>query len=258
MRPRLRRRAWYGVLPLCLLAVACGRPSETGRGKGIVIRASYALDVVNFLNVLTDDPFYTKPHEQAYAEWSPRLSASARTAVRRCAQERGSNMLGPWLAYNISETSGFETVNPARFLEDSSEARSLGPVLDELETKGFREYWERERVPGIRRRIAEMERYLQNSTFSLEKETSRNVVEAMELHISQKAGLIDDPWKYLAEHDRGDHRLSVVLLECFNKWPKRGDETFATYLKGIVDRLPADLRPMYQARMAKTQVKRGS
>jgi hypothetical protein len=350
---RLRFLAWSGwcLLALVLTALACSPRSDRKTHKALVIRASYSLDAINFLNVLTDDPFYTKPHEEAYAYWFGKTSARSRAVIREVAEARGSNMLGPWLAYMVSDQPHFDEAAPARLLDGFSDSRALAPVIDELEKQGFRDYWERDRLPEISRKVSQMQEYLDKARFSLEAETARlkgpgsdsddepwrlyicafaaphgirlsgkaliadvrnepkgvlriaihemfhppygswqawwtrrrlthdplfqeafkvhdarrfgyadeegfleeNIVEAMELHVSQRLGLIDDPWKYLARHDRGDHRLSVVLLDSFNQWPKRDDETFPDYLKRVVATLPDDLRPLYQARMSKRE-----
>lgn len=65
-----------------------------------------------------------------------------------------------------------------------------------------------------------------------------NIVEALELFVSQRAGLMQDPIEYLLRHDEGSHTLSVVLLKYFHQVPKAEDETFTTYLKRLVPAMP--------------------
>jgi hypothetical protein len=60
----------------------------------------------------------------------------------------------------------------------------------------------------------------------------------MELAISSRAGLIDDPRAYLLEHDEGSHRLSLILLRAFDRIPTTPHESFGAYFQRIVAATP--------------------
>lgn len=65
-----------------------------------------------------------------------------------------------------------------------------------------------------------------------------NVVEAMELFISKKIGLIDDEYLYLKKHDNGSHVFSFVLLRYFKDYPKEPSMSFEDYFKFILEKMP--------------------
>ncbi len=336
-------------------------------GRQFGVRWSYGLDVANFLNLLTGDPFYVSRHPEAHAAWAPRLSETAREGIRAAVELKGGSMLGPYLAYLSSAVPGFDQMDLDALLREPAErfaawpiysaenwalarqvSDALLPVVDELEELGFRSWWEEERLPLVREAGRSLEAYLdgltldlggavremlgadpagdggpvtvyicsfarphgmritgkrfitdmtyphestlriaihemfhppyrldeveeeaqaliddplfqesfrtKNPSFGYSTETSfleENVVEAMELHVSRRAGLIADPLAYLREHDEGSHRLSVVLLRYFGEVPKLADEPFGRYFKRLVAQMPVGrLGEVYEAEMA--------
>lgn len=335
--------------------------------KSLQIRTAYALEMANFLNVLTADEFYTSRHPEAYAHWAPQLSEASRDAMRTAVAVNGSTMLGPYVSYLIAAVPGFAQMNLGALLAlpraayeglDSHWAdewgkfealrANLGPVVAELEELGFRSWWEAERLPLIHQATASLERYLDTleidlgasaaamlgkgqadslaqielylCTFArphgmkihgwryvsdvsfpqaftvrialhemfhppyqveelrqeadalivdpLFQESFRNlnpqfgyntadsfleenVVEAMELFVSARAGLVDDPLGYLLQHDEGSHKLSVVLLKYFREVARGVDEPFAAYFRRVVSEMPVGgLQAVYDAEVA--------
>lgn len=78
-----------------------------------------------------------------------------------------------------------------------------------------------------------------------------NMVEAMELHVSHRAGLIADPVAHLLDHDEGSHKLSVVLVQYFDRIAKHAGEPFDAYLNRLVPQMPVgSLDPEYAAAIA--------
>lgn len=81
-----------------------------------------------------------------------------------------------------------------------------------------------------------------------------NVVEAMELYVSTRAGLLADPIGYLLDHDGGSHKLSVVLLRYFNQVSKHAGEAFSSYLKRLTGLMPlGDLQREYDRAIGEWQ-----
>lgn len=77
-----------------------------------------------------------------------------------------------------------------------------------------------------------------------------NIVEAMELFVSWRAGLIADPIAYLQKHDDGSHKLSVLLFRYFVGVPKEASESFADYLRRLVRVMPiGNLQTEYEAEL---------
>jgi len=73
-----------------------------------------------------------------------------------------------------------------------------------------------------------------------------NVVEAMELFISKKIGLIHDELLYLKRHDNGSHVFSFILLKYFREYPKDISIPFEEYFKEILKEMPiGSLQPEY-------------
>ena len=65
-----------------------------------------------------------------------------------------------------------------------------------------------------------------------------NVVEAMELFISKKIGLVHDELMYLKKHDNGSHVFSFILLKYFREHQKDICIPFEEYFKGILKVMP--------------------
>jgi hypothetical protein len=137
----------------------------------LVLRHSYLLDQANFLNALTGDEFYRSRHPEAHERWAGQLSLSAAASLAEAVRQNGSAMLGPALAYVLSTVPGFEAADLADLLArpgltlaslgalpqaHQADARQiidlfplLLPAVRELESLGFRRYWEAERAPLI-------------------------------------------------------------------------------------------------------------
>lgn len=314
----------------------------------IIIKESYNLDILNFLNVITGVDFYTKHHTAAYLKFKDLMSDEGRKYAKALA-EKTKGMISPYLTLVISSVEGFENVVLAELLENQELLKSsfskysyfnpdnwenkrdmLKPtahLIRELEANGFKDYWIKERLPLIKEKQTELDVFMKEyniqkelevllgkgikdnsitlylcsfasphgiklcnpsyiSDVAYSKETTlriaihemfhppynrdrlkkelealaedslikeafenqnpqfgystiqgfieENVVEAMELYVSEKAGLIKDPLAYLDKHDEGSHVFSVVLLKYLKEQPKPIDETFENYFKVLL------------------------
>ena len=154
------------------------------------IRACYNFDLLNMMNVLTGDPFYTKYHAEAYAEFGEALSDESRQILNKITESLGNAMISPLINFMISFIPDFENENltellldenrildgiqqsDPRMLEKAKEMKplyqALIPVIAELENMGFQEYWTSEKEPAILEKKAELQPYVE--TYSLDKE----------------------------------------------------------------------------------------
>ena len=139
--------------------------------RGLRLGSSYTMDLLNFLSVLTGQEFYVREHRAAFEVWHPRLSAGSKTALGEALALLKSPMLGPALTLGISAVPNFDDVPLPDLLADPERVRRhlqqtpyydpeqwpvgrrvyecVLPVVSELETLGFRRYWEDERRPLI-------------------------------------------------------------------------------------------------------------
>jgi hypothetical protein len=154
------------------------------------IQSCYNLDLLNLLNILTADPFYTRRHPQVYAEFGEALSEDSRDLLYPVTQALGNAMISPILAFILSYLPDFEEVSLLELMaaEDSLLTRlqelaprlaaqsalltplmrTLAPVLDEAENMGFREYWHSTCLPQIRHKQDELTHFAESAY--LEKE----------------------------------------------------------------------------------------
>lgn len=154
------------------------------------IRDCYNFDLINMLNVLSGDPFYTQYHPEAYAEFGEALSDDSRFRLRAVTDALGNAMISPMINFAVSFIPGFAEANilellldearifegiqenDPRMLEKAKEMsplfQALVPVLAELENMGFREFWLEEGLPLIKARKAELEPFAES--VSLDKE----------------------------------------------------------------------------------------
>lgn len=154
------------------------------------VKYSYNLDILNFMNVLTGDVFYTEIHDEAYRNFAQRISESARNQINEAVKSHGSSMLGPFLTLVLSSIEGFEQKDLLKILGDGSQLHDsfsvqpyynaekwpthentlslLLPVVKELEESGFREYWLSERFPLINEKITEIQQFAKEYHFQEE------------------------------------------------------------------------------------------
>ncbi len=146
------------------------------------IRVSYNLDLLNLMNILTGEEFYAKRHEEAFARFGKPLSTNSRRRIEKVVDINGSAMIGPYLCLVASAIPNFEKRSLVRMFSDLDLLRNnfsqyryfdpnewpnqasifglLIPVVKELETKGFREYWRTNRLHLIERSRRMLSRFV--------------------------------------------------------------------------------------------------
>ena len=154
------------------------------------VRTSYNLDLLNFINILTGGQFYTDRHQGMYERFGEPLTTQIKGNIKRAVEINGSAMLGPILSLVISAVPNFEKRNLVRLFEDTAFLESclknyqyysaeiwaekvflfdtLLPVIKELESKGFRDYWQEERLPMIKKEQKQLSTFARK--FQLNKE----------------------------------------------------------------------------------------
>lgn len=143
-----------------------------------VIHPSYNMDLLNLMNVLTDDDLYTDRHPGVSKRFGEPLSQDAKRRLREAVVIKRNAMLGPDLCVWLSGVPEFETEHVVAVFSDlrglrrhfsqcqyrdelTPKAESiielLVPVIAEVEAAGFRAYWQAECLPQIERYRAELQ-----------------------------------------------------------------------------------------------------
>lgn len=137
------------------------------------VHYSYNLDLLNVINVFTNEAMYVHRHSGIFERFGEPLSEDAKVGIEKAVEINGSAMLGPFLSLVISAVPNFtrrsvvRMVSDVDFLHDNIKHCSyynaeawtqrvsvfnlLLPVIKELESQGFREYWKKERLPKIKK-----------------------------------------------------------------------------------------------------------
>lgn len=145
------------------------------------IHTSYNLDLLNFINILTGEKFYTDHHEGMFERFGKNLSSESKDKVKQAVQINNSAMLGPILSLVISAVPNFEKRSVIKMFEDPAGLerylmqypyyderlwaerenlfQTLIPVIQELEKNDFRKYWQEEKLPAIKKKQHQLHKY---------------------------------------------------------------------------------------------------
>lgn len=154
----------------------------------IFFHHSYNLDLLNLLNIVNGDPHYKNLFPQVYTEFGQPLSNDSKTILQKVSQALGNTLISAPLAFGISIIPQFDKeplvellLDQERFLAavEENEPRLMAqkdqlfilfqvvaPVIQELETLGFREYWLTECFPIIEDRLEKVEAFYLQSPIS--------------------------------------------------------------------------------------------
>ncbi len=136
-----------------------------------IIKPSYSFDLLNLLNVLTGDEFYTSRHTDDFSRFGEMLSATSKDRIERAVALNESAMLGPSLCLYVSAVPDFESARVIDLLSDAERIRGCysgysyyqegdwptareiislcWPVIEEVEASGFGDYWQQHHLPHI-------------------------------------------------------------------------------------------------------------
>lgn len=146
------------------------------------IKSSYNLDLLNFLNILSENGFYVNFHEEAYEKFKGKISEKSETNLRKIIELNEGTMIGPVLALAVSSVSNFECMDLYEickrpnliyksffkyndyFLEFDWNRKKeifnlLMPIIRDVELAGFWKYWLYEKLPEIKEKRKEVVKY---------------------------------------------------------------------------------------------------
>lgn len=154
----------------------------------IFFHHSYNLDLLNLLNIVNGDPHFKNLYPQVYAEFGQPLSNESKTILQQVSQALDSAMINAPIAFGISIIPQFDKEpllellldqeyflaaveqNEPRLLAQKEQMitlfQVLAPVIQELESLGFREYWLTECLPIIEDRLDKVEAHFLQSPLS--------------------------------------------------------------------------------------------
>jgi len=133
---------------------------------------------------MTADEMYVKRHKVAFDKWYPQLSDTVKSKMRDFVAKQGNAMLSPTITLFISSLNDFTNRNLIEMLGNFQEIENsmsktpyvfgkedydkyfsfftstIIPLISELEQKGFRGFWEKDRLPTIKEKCGEIDKRL--------------------------------------------------------------------------------------------------
>lgn len=143
---------------------------------------SYNLDLLCFLNVLTNDDYYVKRYREEYEQFYPLLRDETKTKLIDVVHSLGTPMLSPGFTLIISCLRDFASRDIYEILQAHDDIRhqmaftpynapdekyteyfsyfeKIIPVIQEIEELGFKKFWNETRFPMIREKCTELNNY---------------------------------------------------------------------------------------------------
>lgn len=157
------------------------------------VQYSYNLDLVNSINVLTGESLYLDWQKGIFELFGETLSEESKNKLKKAVEINERPMLGPLLSLIMSAIPNFERRSVVRMFSDVNFLRDnfkhysyyeeedwerqasiiglLLPVIQELETKGFHDYWKKERLPRIKKMQQQLRSFANSFNLGNEIET---------------------------------------------------------------------------------------
>ena len=145
----------------------------------IFVHHSYNLDLLNLLNIAAGDAPFKRQYPELYLEFDQALSPDAKQILEKVSIALGTTLISAPIAFVLSIIPQFDMAplidllldqevfeaaleqNEPRLLPQKKQLsllfQVLAPVIQELESLGFREYWLTEFLPSIEERLDEIE-----------------------------------------------------------------------------------------------------
>lgn len=144
---------------------------------------SYNLDMLCFLNIMTADELFVERHRSAFEKFYPLISCGTKQCIQAMVQKHGS-MLSPLLTLLVSSLPDFNIRNLIGMLKSPLEIEysmsktpynlsreeydscfsfcqsTIIPLIEELEEADFYEYWQKNRLPLIKDKCNNINKYL--------------------------------------------------------------------------------------------------
>ena len=151
-----------------------------------IVKDSYNMDLLSFINVMTADEFYVKFYEKEYNLFYPLISDMVKGGINALTASAGRSNIAPFFTTIISslDDNNNRDVKEMLFLYDDIDTNMqkspyydmykdyikmlpqlsglIVQLIKELEDNGFRAYWEKEKLPQIKNRCEEISKLLGN------------------------------------------------------------------------------------------------
>lgn len=145
---------------------------------------SYNLDMLCFLNIMTEDELYVSRHKEMFEKFYPCISDKVKRSIQAMVKEQGNSMLSPKLTLLISSLPDFNNRNLVEMLKCHAEIEisinqtpykytheeldsyfmfvenAIIPLIKELEAIDFYGFWKGERLPLIKEKCEIIDKYL--------------------------------------------------------------------------------------------------
>ena len=152
----------------------------------IKTKISYNLDLLCFLNIMTADDYYVKRHKEAFNMWHPRLSDTIKVKINDMVNKQGYSMLAPTFTLFISSLANFndrnlvemlnshceivDSMNKTQYIFEQSDfdmyfsffSEAVVPLILELEKNGFYDYWKENKLPLIKTKCEQVDKYMED------------------------------------------------------------------------------------------------
>jgi hypothetical protein len=134
---------------------------------------------------MTADDYYINFHKEMFEKFYPLISDKTKQNMQEMIKQQGYSMLAPTLTLFISSLSNFNSRNLTEMLKSHEEIESsmnntpyifphetfiryfsffdstIIPLLDELEKAGFYKFWQENKLPLIKARCEEIDKYME-------------------------------------------------------------------------------------------------
>lgn len=150
----------------------------------IEAKASYNLDLLCFINTMTGDDYYIEMNRDVYERFYPLVSGKTKENMQDFIKRMGHTMLSPTLTLLVSSLPDFGDRNLGEMLTCHDEIETqmnntpcifsreqfdlffhafdnaVIPLINELESAGFKTFWQEAKLPLIEDKCKEINEYM--------------------------------------------------------------------------------------------------
>ena len=146
---------------------------------------NYSMDMLCFINIMTADQYYVNFHKEGFDKFYPLISDNIKHNIDDFIIKQGYSMLSPTLTLFISSMSDFTDRDLLEMLENHEEIKysmsrtpytftddeflmyftffdnALVPLINELHTAGFKDFWTKNKLPHIKAKCEDIDKYME-------------------------------------------------------------------------------------------------
>lgn len=158
--------------------------------KETKVTHSYNMDILSFLNVITSDDFYVNYYREDFEHFYPLLSNEVKAGLNALISSTGISNIAPFFTTIISslDDNNNRDIKEMIFKYDEIDTNMqkspyyglysayikmlpsisglIAQIIEELEANGYREYWEKNKLPLIDKRCKDIEKVLAKNDIS--------------------------------------------------------------------------------------------